>query len=57
MGPNEVTFLDQALSFAGNDERLRLVIRYQTSVFANAGLVARRQYYTPRLFQVSFEKV
>lgn len=56
LGPQEYTFTGRNVSFSGNDERPNVTIRYQTSAFASAGIVARREYYTPRLFQVSFER-
>lgn len=45
------------ISFGGDEERVGMVIRYQTSAFANAGLAMRREYYTPRLHEISFERV
>jgi hypothetical protein len=57
LGPQEYQFTNNAVNFSGNDARSGVVIRYQTSVYANAGLLARREYYTPRLYQVSLERV
>jgi hypothetical protein len=57
LGPPEYQFTNGAVNFSGNDARSGIIIRYQTSVYANAGLLARREYYTPRLYQVSLERV
>jgi hypothetical protein len=33
------------------------MIRYQTSAFARAGLPARKNFYSPLLFEVRFERL
>ena len=34
-----------------------ITLRYQTSSYANAGLGARKNYFTPYLYSVSFERI
>ena len=34
-----------------------VTLRYQTSAYANAGLAARKNYFTPYLYSVSFERL
>ena len=34
-----------------------ITIRYQTSAFARAGLLARKNFYSPLLFEVRFERL
>ena len=34
-----------------------IMIRYQTSAFARAGLPARKNFYSPLLFEVRFEQL
>jgi len=34
-----------------------ILIRYQTSAFARAGLLARKNFYSPLLFEVRFERL
>jgi hypothetical protein len=34
-----------------------IMIRYQTSAFARAGLPARKNFYSPLLFEVRFERL
>jgi hypothetical protein len=34
-----------------------ITLRYQTSSYANAGLSARKNYFTPYLYSVSFERI
>jgi hypothetical protein len=34
-----------------------ILIRYQTSAFARAGLPARKNFYSPLLFKVRFERL
>lgn len=46
-----------AITFSGDEERAGLVIRYQTSAYANAGLALRREHYTPRVDEISFERM
>lgn len=56
LGPAEYQASGNAITFSGGDERPGVTVRYQTSALGNAGLVVRREYYTPRLYQFSFEK-
>jgi hypothetical protein len=34
-----------------------VTLTYQTSSYANAGLSARQNYYSPYLYSVSFERI
>jgi hypothetical protein len=57
LGSESYVLADNVIQFTGEEERDGLLITYQTSAFANAGLTARRDYYTPRLHQISFQRV
>jgi hypothetical protein len=43
------------ITFTG--EQTGIMIRYQTSAFARAGLPARKNFYSPLLFEVRFERL
>lgn len=55
VSPAEYQMNFRTLTFAG--PRTGITIRYQTSAYTRSGLVARRDYYTPYLYRVWFEKV
>jgi hypothetical protein len=44
LGPAEYQFVNNAISFSGNDDRSGILIRYQTSSFANACLDQSQRY-------------
>lgn len=53
-GPNIVTLINNKLSFLY--EVTGVTVRYQTSALGNAGLVARKNFYSPYLYEVRFQK-
>lgn len=55
ISPAEFQMNFRTLSFAG--PRTGITVRYQTSAYTRSGLVARRDYYTPYLYRIWFEKV
>jgi hypothetical protein len=57
LGPEQYQLRGDVLEFSGDEERAGLALRYQIPANAKDGLVARQQYYTPRLYQVSLERV
>lgn len=57
LGNESYALSGSTVTFDGDEERTGLGIRYQTSAFANAGLVMRREYFTPRVSEFSFERV
>jgi len=56
LGPDVYQFNGNTLTFSSSEGMPNVLICYQTSALANAGLVARKGYYTPRLYQVSFRR-
>ena len=44
------------ISFPTNEQLSGVTIRYQTSAFSNAGLLARKDYFSPRLHRFTFTK-
>jgi hypothetical protein len=53
--PNSYTFTHNCISFTG--AQTGIMVRYQTSAFARAGLPARKNFYSPLLFEVRFERL
>ena len=49
VSPNSYTFIHNCISFTG--AQTGIMIRYQTSAFARAGLPARKNFYSPLLFR------
>jgi hypothetical protein len=49
------TVINNKISFTGAQSGI--MIRYQTSAFARAGLPARKDFYSPYLFEVRFERL
>ena len=49
------TMINNKISFTGAQSGI--MIRYQTSAFARAGLPARKNFYSPYLFEVRFERL
>lgn len=56
LGPEQYGVYGTTLSFSGDEARMGLVIRYQIPSDAQQNLVARKEYFTPRLYRVSFER-
>ena len=56
LGPDVYQISGNTLHFATDGEMPGIVITYQTSAVGNAGLVARKSYYSPRLYGVTFER-
>jgi hypothetical protein len=52
--PNIVTFVNNKLNFLY--EVTGVVVRYQTSALGAAGLMARKNFYSPYLYEVRFER-
>ncbi len=46
----------KAVTFVGTYELTDVMVKYQTSAFENAGLKERKEYYTPYVEEISFEK-
>ena len=57
LGPGQFTLNVDKLIFSSNDERDNVTIQYQTSAAGKNTLAALRSYYTPRLYEVSFERI
>jgi hypothetical protein len=56
LGNESYVLRGNIIQFTGDEERPGMTITYQTSAYANAGLVARRDFYTPRLYEIGFER-
>ena len=49
------SFTNNRLVFA--EAQVGITVRYQTSAYGRAGLLARKDYYSPYLYEVRFEKL
>jgi len=56
LGPDVYRFANNAIAFATPEDTPGIIICYQTSAVANAGIVARKNSYTPRISQINFRR-